>query len=575
MSIEQLGKYKIETFLGKGAFAEVYKALDESLKRIVALKMLKPALLADEDAFGRFLNEARVLADLVHPHIAWVWDMGEADGRVFIAMRYVEGQSLDKVIAESGPLPWGQVLKITEQVAGALDFAHKKELVHRDVKPQNIMISKTDGAVLTDFGLVKALHSSGISSGTSMIGTPAYMAPEIWDGKEASPASDQYALACVLVEMLTGKALFAGTTAEIMKKHLLEPPTLPEKWTEGVPDGLNEVLIKALARKPQDRYPNLKRFFAALEGMGVANKPLLGDKQSEIPEQNKAKSMIHNTKKSAKSTRKNIPFWLWIVTVIGGILLIVIAIFLYKFIMTLNSTWTRPADGMTMVYIQAGKFLMGSDSRNPDEKPEHTVTLDDYWIDQNEVTNKMYEKCVTAKFCQPPDDNSSFTHTTYYGNPKYANYPVIFVSWNDASNYCAWVGVRLPSEAEWEKAARGSKGQLYPWGNSNPDKSRANYGFILGDTSEVGSFPNGISPYGVKDMAGNVGEWVNDWYSDTYYSQSPPLNPSGPDIETFRVIRGGSWYENETSLLSTTRFYRNPSDSNIISGFRCASPPKE
>ena len=130
----------------------------------------------------------------------------------------------------AGALPWEEALKITEQVAGALQFAHAQGLVHRDVKPQNIMLGEKDGAVLTDFGLVKALHSSGMSSTTSLIGTPSYIAPEIWEGENARPPlSDQYALACVVGEMLTGKVLFGGTTPAIMKKASVREPSLPEK----------------------------------------------------------------------------------------------------------------------------------------------------------------------------------------------------------------------------------------------------------------------------------------------------------------------------------------------------------
>jgi serine/threonine protein kinase len=286
----RLGKYQIETFLGKGAFAEVYKAVDTSLKRIVALKVLKAALIADEEAFARFVQEAQVLANLVHPQIAWVWDLGEADGRYFIAMRFVDGKPLDKVIAERGRLPWEEALKITGQIAGALQFAHAQGLVHRDVKPQNIMLGEKDGAVLTDFGLVKALHSSGMSSTTSLIGTPSYIAPEIWEGENASPASDQYAQACVVTEMLTGKVLFGGTTPAIMKKILLEPLSLPED----LPAGILAALRRALSKKAEERYASVEEFTAGLreaekiapilvqleEKQPVESSPqVLGDKQ--------------------------------------------------------------------------------------------------------------------------------------------------------------------------------------------------------------------------------------------------------------------------------------------------------
>ncbi|MEI7989064.1 MAG: serine/threonine-protein kinase, partial [Chloroflexota bacterium] len=209
-AFKQLGRYQIEEHLGSGSYAAVYRALDTVLERIVALKVLKPALVADESAFSRFVQEAKVMAKLTHPRIAWVWDLGEADGRFFIAMRYVDGPSLEKVITQRGALPWQDAIQLIEQAAEALDFAHAKGFIHRDIKPQNILVSAEEGAVLTDFGLVKIIAASGMTTTGSFLGTPAYMAPEVWQDHPSTQATDQYALACVLVEVLTGKTLFGG-----------------------------------------------------------------------------------------------------------------------------------------------------------------------------------------------------------------------------------------------------------------------------------------------------------------------------------------------------------------------------
>jgi len=257
--IRQLGKYRIEANLGKGAFSDVYKATDVTLNRIVALKVLKPTLLDDEEAFARFIQEAQVVAGLNHPHIATVLDLGEADGYYFLALRYVEGASLDKVLLQHGPLNWKQSMRITGDVADALTFAHEIGLVHRDVKPQNIIISRHEGAVLTDFGLVKAMEAIGIGSRTGvMLGTPQYIAPEVWHGQPATPASDQYALACVLVEMLTGKALFdAPTPWAIMEKHS-EPPDLPPSLTT-MPYTLMSIM-RALSVSPDERFETVADF---------------------------------------------------------------------------------------------------------------------------------------------------------------------------------------------------------------------------------------------------------------------------------------------------------------------------
>jgi formylglycine-generating enzyme required for sulfatase activity len=229
-----------------------------------------------------------------------------------------------------------------------------------------------------------------------------------------------------------------------------------------------------------------------------------------------------------------------------------------------------------MVYVPAGDFLMGSiqDSQSDsNEFPQHTVNLDAYWIDRTEVTNAQYAHCTADGVCIPPHKTSSNTRSSYYGNSQYGNYPVIYVDWNQAQAYCAWAGRRLPSEAEWEKAARGVDGRIYPWGSAAPDRSRLNYNTIAGDTSAVGSYPSGASPYGVLDMAGNVWEWINDWFSDTYYQQSPVLNPPGPASGTSRAVRGGSWSATDSYTRSAFRGKGFSVGWNNSFGFRCASSP--
>jgi formylglycine-generating enzyme required for sulfatase activity len=254
---------------------------------------------------------------------------------------------------------------------------------------------------------------------------------------------------------------------------------------------------------------------------------------------------------------------------------------------------------MIMVYVPAGEFSMGSESVSNAEKPVHTVYLNSYWIDQTEVTNEMFAKFVndsgyetdaektgSSDVCQNGSweqvTGADWNHPTgpSSSNSGKTNFPVIHVSWNDAKNYCAWAGRRLPTEAEWEKAASWDadkqEKRVYPWGDSI-DCSLANYwgedGWCVGDATKVGSYPWGASFYGALDMAGNVWEWVADWYSKTFYASSPSSNPLGPDSGQSRVMRGGAWYYSGYSVRSADRLWSGPTSTFTGLGFRCSRSP--
>lgn len=213
---------------------------------------------------------------------------------------------------------------------------------------------------------------------------------------------------------------------------------------------------------------------------------------------------------------------------------------------------------------------MGYEDGDDDEKPVHLVMLDDFYIDQYEVTNALYAKCVDVGGCRKPAVTTSDDRGSYYGHPTYADYPVIYVTWEDANNFCKWRGARLPTEAEWEKAARGTDARLYPWGNDEPDCNLANFFGCRGDTTARGQYEAGVSPYGVYDMAGNVWEWVADWYDSGYYAMSPDANPSGLTKGDSKVLRGGSWYFDKSYLRSTDRIHLRPGMITNYIGFRCA-----
>jgi formylglycine-generating enzyme required for sulfatase activity len=250
-----------------------------------------------------------------------------------------------------------------------------------------------------------------------------------------------------------------------------------------------------------------------------------------------------------------------------------------------------------MVLIDAGEFQMGCDPTNPNEacsdygndQPMHTVYLDAYYIDKYEVTNAQYAECDFTRgdgICDPPEGISSSTRPYYYENPAYSNYPVLRIPWVSAKAYCSWVGKRLPTEAEWEKAARGSSDtRIFPWGDNNPDCTLANHddesGYCVmgGDTNQIGSYPAGASIYGVMDMAGNIGEWVADFYDPDYYKTYPPdswpPNPTGPVSGNWGILRGG-WFSLEwDGIRVSDRNYMLASAGwgGPAYGFRCAKSP--
>lgn len=456
------------------------------------------------------------------------------------------------------------------------------------------------------------------------------MAPEVWQSKETSPTTDIYGLACIFVEMISGQVLFSGESIpEIMLKHFEQlklPAGIPEEWTA--------ILKKALEKDPEDRYQNVDEFVSEMQNAQVnqensANpepikqvQPLLNSHSSEKHTALHAngQEQTQNFEKlppdnfvPISNARRNFFFTLF------GILIIAAMFGFYqlgrssqqpkpvdiptKIIQivatptdspaepsltetsaptetsiptattqaTLASDMLREKDGAEMIYIPAGSFEMGSNSGPEDEKPLREVNLDGYWIDKYEVTNGLYQKCVAEGICKEPSQFDSTSRASYYGNPSYNNYPVIFVDWNQAKTYCQWAGADLPSEAQWEKAARGTNGSEFPWGNARPNRPIGS--FVdpnMRDTSEVGLYPDGASFFGVMDMAGNVWEWVDDWYK-AFYDPNEVENPQGPEIGDYRIRRGGGWYSESNHLRIAYRSnYALPEAVDRGVGFRCA-----
>jgi len=649
---QSLGRYHILEQLGEGGMATVYKAYDTRLETDVAVKVIRtenilPSTL--ERSLKRFEREAKALARLTHPNIVKVTDYGEYEGKPYLVMPYLPGGTLKQKLEK--PIPWQEAARLLLPIARALDFAHRQNMIHRDVKPSNILITADGEPMLTDFGIAKILDLEETQdlTGTGMgIGTPEYMAPEQWTGK-TSTQSDQYALGVVLYEMLTGRKPYsADTPAAILLKQATEPLPRPSQYAREMPAKVEKLLLKTLAKNPADRYTSMGDFAAALnsmlsgsplpvgEGAGVRSarpRERTLDTQStinqleDVPAKDSSTPRTRSTQTITPPTSSSLLRY-WPLALIGILVVGALSISLFAALFprpratpapetpapvftqppvteapvateasteaptraptqapTANQDEITDPKGVTMRLVPAGEFTMGSETYD-DEKPIHQVYLDAYYMDKYEMTNALYETCVSAGVCDPPQQTSSYTHTSYYGDSQYADYPVIYVDWNQATTYCEWRGARLPTEAEWEKAARGTDGRVYPWGNEWDVRSTRRLNFSdkndptgasdtvaddgYADTAPVGSYPNGISPYGLYDMAGNVWEWVADWYDSSYYANSPSSNPMGSSSGEYRVLRGGSWDSDGDNARSAYRSWYDPSLFSLNVGFRCA-----
>lgn len=231
------------------------------------------------------------------------------------------------------------------------------------------------------------------------------------------------------------------------------------------------------------------------------------------------------------------------------------------------------SDAMPQVFVPAGKFIMGAnDAEMQVSFPAHIVYIDAFWIDQMEVSNAQYNQCVSAGVCKKPAYSGEYA---YYAEAAYNNYPVVFITWEEAKEYCEWTGRRLPTEAEWEKAARGVDGRSHPWGETAPDISLLNFDNNIGAPMPVDRYQAGASPFGALNMNGNVREWVTDWYSQGYYknqlARTNPQGPEGPNSQSKKSLRGGGFADDARESRIFTRFAHVPWSAGWVRGFRCVS----
>jgi serine/threonine protein kinase len=784
-----IGPYRIIEQIGRGGMATVYKAYHAAMDRHVAIKILPEEYANDPGFRARFEREAKTVANLRHPHILPVFDYGEKSGISYLVMPYIPTGTLKTYLAQEGQLPLDETARIFIRLAEALDYAHRQGVIHRDIKPDNVLFDEDGNALLTDFGLTRMVEGGGSLTGTGVIGTPAYMSPEQGQGMRLDHRSDIYSLGIILYEMVTGDVPFsADTPIAVIFKHVSDPLPLPLTMRPDLQEAAENVILKALSKDPKDRFDTCvamaKAFEKSIAGQPVGIEPpptnqedeqitaigiqptisdsspdvdtqmlRAGGGKSGIPRwilaligilviaiiavlasgtlspgddedvasetaaaivatetesptetrlptdapsptntdfptetdtpvptdtytptdtptatntpdvaaaaqtviaQQTSQSIIDNATATAaqltanaqatevESVNQTAAATLWTATPTPNFTASVEALMTEWAIdtatqqainqtatatwwtdtptptftptntptptdtltpsntptstltntqfptnipipptpiptatntppppdysannpVTSNNQWTpvtQTFDGVEMVLVPAGCFMMGSTDEQIDyamtlyenaerswyenEQPVNEICFDEpFWIDRYEVTNEQHGSTGCT--------NSSL----------HANQPRNCISWFDARDYCEGMGGRLPTEAEWEYAARGPDNLIYPWGNDFVADNVVYEGKSRGKTAAVGSKPGGISWVGAYDLSGNLWEWT----STSHYEHS-------------RVLRGGSFYDTEHVLRSASRDFAYPDLGLYGYGFRCArsyAPPE-
>lgn len=516
-----LGVYRIESVIGEGGMGIVYRARDLALGRDVAIKCLHLNLAGDPEIRHRFVREARVLRSWTHPGAVSIIDFLDLEHVLAIVMELVEGENLAQHLARwRGKMPFEQIRAVLSEVLLAMDDAHANGVIHRDLKPDNVLVRMDGGRLrpkVADFGIAKVLEGTTYTVSGALLGTTRYMSPEqVKTPSLADHRSDIYSLGITLYELVTGKPPFEGSHFSVMMAHVTNTPRAPSKLRPDVPPALERLILDALEKTP-DKRPS---------SCAVFRERLL----DAIPAS--AAIAVPSSTKLAPSL--------------------------------------RDTGGRELMLVPEGTFAMGSARRE--------IHVDAFYMDRMPVTNAQFEVFVDATGYKPLDAGARrFLAHWRNGKPPRGEerHPVVYVSWYDARAYATWAGARLPTEAEWEKAARGSDGRRYPWGRAEPNRAHANFGRSHDHTTPVGAFPDGASPFGILDLAGNVWEWCEDAYDEEFYEKGPSVNPklvvSGPK-KNGHVMRGGSFMYDARALRTYARMGFDPHYRFAEGGFRCVKP---
>lgn len=616
------GRYHIISHLGKGGMGTVYQAQDMRLnRRLVAVKEFDPAQLPPNDrqiALQAFQQEAEILAGLNHPGLTAVYDYFLENNRSYLVMEFVNGETLQQAWERLGRrFAEAQVVTWTRELCDVLSYLHSQQppVIFRDLKPGNIMVQPNGHLKLIDFGIARHF-TPGKTSDTTKFGTPGYAAPEQYGHGQTDARSDIYALGVVTYQLLTGHDP-TQTPFHLPPISQLAPQVSPP---------ISQAVMQAVEIDPAKRPSTAPLFCQMLSvaGPGSAVKRTMGRWMGaavllvlgtsvllRLFIVNLANGATTSAQANYDSTTSSFAGVVTETTTAAATIIATTTATETAVPPTITpeSTVTLDAgtrrvindDELRQVFVPAGEFFMGSDAGNTDEGPVHAVYLDTYWIDQMEVTNTQFAGFVAAAGYETTAESTgrgwiydggwrvvngaNWHHPQGPGSSidNLANHPVVQVSWYDAQAYCVWYGRRLPTEAEWEKAARGADQRLYPWGNTfdgarlnfcdvNCSESWADIGVNDGYaiTAPVGSYPAGASIYGALDMVGNAWEWVADWYGGDYYTSAPYENPIGPVNGQRKVLRGGSWQFSNMFTRTIDREVSIPGDYNDSIGFRCA-----
>lgn len=609
----KIGKYDIVEPLGKGAMGILYKGFDPLIKRYVALKTIQLEFSEpqDDDITQRFHREAQAAGNLNHPNIVGIYEYGEDNGRAYIAMEYVEGQTLAELIKQKHAFTLNEIHSILTSVFTVLDYSHRKGVIHRDIKPGNIMINNAGKVKVMDFGIAR-IESSELTQTGTILGTPGYMSPEQLIGEKVDFRTDIYSAGIVLYEMLTGERAYTGSSfASVIYKIINNDLPPPSNLKPTLPETLDVLVAKACAKQAKDRYQSAAEFSSALKEALAASHDAATRSVDHVPPGKPPTHTPSEASSNASSpSRKRV--WAFGATVVVACL--ALAGWFLRPSPPVTETVSLPEPGSTfkdcdtcpeMVVLPGGGFMQGEstpdfDRENNESQQQLGSVKFPLAISRYEITKAEFERFANetghdGRGCNIYDGTWSQKADRSWKSPGFAQgetHPATCISWKDASDYLRWLSdktgekYRLLSEAEWEYAALAGNAsgrtdapltaQTCESANVADRSAETVYpGWRIFDcrdryvhTAPVGSYR--ANAFGIHDMLGNVFEWVADCWDDTN-AETPQDGNSwkGGDCQR-RVLRGGSWF---TAPEYVRVSFRNRFDADYRSssfGFRVA-----